>query len=139
MVEEMGARRRRLRLSLGDRGHSLFEFLLLSGLMIGSLGLVLRPWMVEAAPWGLAIPVLFLAGHLLLETRRQGAMRAAASEEAAEKLRRGYDWASVLWGLFCALAGVAAFIIAFSAEPAPPEQQDGWAPPESSVSVDILP
>lgn len=138
MLEEMGARRKRLRLSMGDRGQSLFEFLILSGLVIGSLGMVLRPWMAEAAPWGFAVPVLFLAGHVLMEMRRQQAMRAA-NDDAAEKIQRNYDWASVLWGLFCALAGIAAFIIAFSAEPAPPEQPEGWSPPESSVSVDILP
>ncbi|MGE0597168.1 MAG: hypothetical protein AB7P07_12450 [Hyphomonadaceae bacterium] len=138
MFDEVVARRRRLRAVMGDRGQSISEFLVLAGLAIGSLGLILRPWMAAAAPWGFAIPVLFLAGYVLIEARRQRAM-AATSAEAAGALARKYDWGFVLWSLFCAVLGAAAFVIAWGAEPAPPPEPDAWIPPDGAVSVEISP
>jgi hypothetical protein len=136
LFEEMGARRRRLRAAFGDRGQAIFEFLIMAGLALGSLGLLVRTWMPAAAPWGFALPFVFLAGFFLIELRRQRARAAAADPEA---LRRGYDWAALLWSLFCALSGAAAFVIAWTAEPAPPPEENVWTPPESSVPVDISP
>ena len=135
MFEEMGARRRRLREAFGDRGQSIFEFLIMSGLALGSLGLFVRPWMAEAAPWGFALPPAYLAGYVLIERRRQ---RASAGAADAEQVRRNYDWATLLWSLACALGGAAAFMIAWGAEPAPVEEEV-WTPPESSVPVDMSP
>lgn len=132
----MGARRRRLRASLGDRGQAIAEFLVLGGLAIGSLGLFVRPWMPAAAPWGFAIPGVFLIGYLLIEARRQA--EAARAGEAAPVASR-YDWLALLFSFGCALLGAAAFVIAWSAEPAPPPELDEWAPPESAVPVDISP
>jgi hypothetical protein len=136
MFEEMGARRRRLRAVAGDRGQSVFEFLILAGLALGSLGLFVRPWMADAAPWGFTLPFVYLAGYFLIEARRQ---RAMAGAEDGEPLRRQYDWAALLWSLACARAGAAAFVIAWGAEPPPPPEPDVWTPPESSVPVDISP
>jgi hypothetical protein len=135
MFNEMGARRRRLRGALGDRGQALVEFLVLGGLLLGSLGLFVRPWMAAVTPWGFVLPFVFLAGYLLIETRRQ---RAAAQAEDADAVRRQYDWGVLLWSLACTLLGVAAFVIAWSAEP-PSDEEDIWTPPESSVSVEISP
>lgn len=136
MFDEMGARRRRLRAALGDRGQALAEFLVLGGLFAGSLGLFVRPWMPEAAPWGFFLPFVFLAGFGLIESRRQSGLPQDAS--AAEP-SVSHDWIVLLWSLGCALAGAAAFVIAWSAAPAPAPVEDVWAPPESAVAVDISP
>jgi CHASE2 domain-containing sensor protein len=188
MFTEMGARRKRLRAQFGDRGQALTEFLVLGGLAIGSVGLFVREWMPAAAPWGFALPFVFVVGALLIEARRQAAaalfqrrlpetnagldaqewvrleaeMRAdersaVFQEQAKEKFdaeadaRRQYrtdnpalivapqyDWAALLWGFACALAGAAAFVIAWSAEP-PPVDDGIWRPPEGSVASDIVP
>ncbi|MGE0740321.1 MAG: hypothetical protein AB7O98_03190 [Hyphomonadaceae bacterium] len=167
MFNEMGARRRRLRAALGDRGQGLTEFLVLAGLGVGSLGLFVRDWMPAAAPWGFALPFVFLIGYVLIDVRRQFAMSSARVQlghaaEAARSVARGersdmpmivdeegrkitdrtessYDWVVLLWSFGCALAGAAAFVIAWSAEPPAPAEEQIWTPPESSVSVDISP
>ncbi len=137
MFGEITARRRRLRASLGDRGQGVAEFLVLAGLGVGSIGLFVREWMPGAAPWGFALPFVFLIGYGLIEYRRQ-ATTARDGADAA-KISASYDWIALLWSFGCALAGAAAFVIAWSAEPPPPPQEDIWAPPENSVPVDILP
>lgn len=137
MFNEMGARRRRLRAALGDRGQGLFEFLVLAGLGVGSLGLFVRDWMPAAAPWGFALPFVFLIGYVLIEYRRQAALAREGTDP--ERVRFGYDWFALLWSLGCALAGAGAFVIAWTAEPPPPPQEDVWTPPESAVPVDISP
>jgi hypothetical protein len=131
LFEEMGARRRRLRTALGDRGQALAEFLVLGGLAVGSLGLFVREWMPAAAPWGFALPFIFVIGFLLLDARRQASLKRAS---APEKIGPAYDWIVLLWSFGCALAGAAAFVIAWSAQP--PEY---WTPPENAVSVDMSP
>jgi len=133
MFTEMGARRRRLRASLGDRGQALTEFLVLGGLAVGSLGLFVRPWMPAAAPWGFWLPAVFIVGFLLIEARRQAAARAAEPETLSTR----YDWIALGWSFGCALLGAAAFVIAWSA--APPAPPEDWSPPNSAVSVDISP
>ncbi len=136
MFEEMGMRRRRLRTVFGDRGQAIFEFLIMAGLALGSLGLLVRTWMPAAAPWGFALPFVFLAGYVLIERRRQRAHAGAAEPDIVQ---RNYDWAALLWSIACALAGAAAFVIAWGAEPPAPPQEEIWTPPESSVPVDISP
>lgn len=136
MFAEMGARRRRLRAILGDRGQGLTEFLVLGGLAIGSLGLFARPWMAAAAPWGFAVPVVFLIGYVLIEARRQAALRRDGAEP--EKVATSYDWGVLLWSLACVLTGAAAFIIAWGAEP-PSEEEPIWEPPAGSVIIEMTP
>lgn len=136
MFSEMGARRRRLRAAFGDRPQALAEFLVLGGLGLGSLGLFVRPWMPAAAPWGFWLPLVFVAGYLLIEVRRQGGVRAGQPEGRAAST---YDWATFLWSFGCALAGAAAFVIAWSAQPPAPPAEEIWTPPESAVSVEISP
>lgn len=132
----MGARRRRLRVAFGDRGQAVVEFLVLAGLAIGSLGLLVRPWMAGAAPWGLALPFVFAAGYVLIEARRQAAFARGGEPQG---MSPAYDWAAFLWAFACALAGAAAFVIAWSAAPPAPPQEEIWTPPESAVSVDMSP
>jgi hypothetical protein len=136
LFAEMGARRRRLRSAFGDRGQALIEFLLLGGLAIGSLGLYVRAWMPAAAPWGLGVPLVFALGFLLIEARRQSEIRAG---QGAEQVASMYDWAALLWSFACALAGIAAFVVAWNAQPPAPPVEDIWSPPENAVSVEISP
>lgn len=132
--DELGERRRRLRKSLGDRGQALASFAVLAGLMLGSIGLYLKPWMIGVSPWGFGVPVLFVIGYLLIEWRRQADLARSETEALATR----YDWTARLFSLACALAGSAAFVIAFSSEPPAPHIEE-WTPPESAVSVDISP
>jgi len=138
MFEEIGARRRRFRLAFGDRGQALAEFLTLAGLAVGSLGLFVRPWMPAVASWGFALPVVFVLGHLLLEWRRQ-AKPTPEDEDDAEARATKYDWGAFLFSMACAVAGVAAFVIAISSEPAPPAVDEGWQPPDGVVQSIIVP
>jgi hypothetical protein len=133
MFAEMGARRRRLRAALGDRGQALVEFLVMGGLAVGSLGLLVRPGMAGSAPWGFALPFVFLVGYLLIEARRQRALAAAGDAETA---RRGYDWGVLLWSMACALSGAAAFVIAWTAQP---HVEEEWVPPAGAISTEISP
>lgn len=135
LVSEMGARRRRLRGSLGDRGHSLVDFLIMGGILVGSLGLFVRPaYMPAAAPWGFALPFLFVAGYLLIDTRRQASLAKGAD---AAKVASNYDWIVLLWSFGCALVGLAAFVIAWTSEPEQPVDPLDWTPPENALEVDI--
>lgn len=134
LFDELGERRRRLRLSLGDRGQALASFAILAGLALGSLGLFLRPWMAGVAPWGFAVPIVFLIGYVIIDWRRQAALAQGGD---AGKVASTHDWAARLFSLACALAGAAAFVIALTSEPV--EQIEEWTPPESAVSVDISP
>lgn len=136
MYTEISARRRRLRSALGDRGQGLTEFLILGGLMIGSVGLFVREWMPGAAPWGFAVPFVFLLGYGLIEFRRQAAL---ARGDEPEKTSTNYDWLTLLWSLACALAGAAAFVIAWTAAPPVDPNDEIWSPPRSAVPVDISP
>jgi hypothetical protein len=133
--DELGERRRRLRKSLGDRGQALASFAVLAGLMLGSLGLYVKPWMIGVASWGFAVPVVFVIGYVLIEWRRQAVLASGAAPEATAT---SYDWTTRLFALACALAGAAAFVIAFSSEPPAPHIEE-WTPPESAVSVDMSP
>jgi hypothetical protein len=135
LFDELGERRRRLRKSLGDRGQALASFAILAGLVLGSLGLFVRSWMIDVAAWGFAVPAVFVLGYLLIDWRRQAVLAAGAD---AEKTAATYDWTARLFSFACALAGGAAFVIALTSEPAPPQIEE-WTPPESTVSVDISP
>ena len=135
MFAEMGARRRRLRAVFGDRGQALVEFLVLGGLMVGSLGLFVREGMIRTAPWGFGLPIVFVIGFAFIEARRQARLRAGA--EAAKTSTRN-DWIVILWGFGCALLGVAAFVLAWTGQTRTAPQQE-WQPPREAVDVDISP
>lgn len=135
LFDELGERRRRLRKSIGDRGQALASFAILAGLMLGSIGLFVRTWMVSVAPWGFALPFIFVIGYLAIDWRRQATLASGAD---AGKTAATYDLTARLFAFACALAGAAAFVIAISSEPPAPQIEE-WAPPENAVSVDISP
>jgi protein-S-isoprenylcysteine O-methyltransferase Ste14 len=133
---ELVARRRRLRKALGDRGQGLFELFVLGGLLLGSVGLFYQPWMLPAAAWGLAAPVLFVALYLLLYARRQRALAAAADPEP---IRRRADWAALAVTLACAFLGYAAFAVGVMADPRPRPEVPAWRPPADAIDTEIHP
>jgi hypothetical protein len=137
MIEEIGARRRRFRLAFGNWGQALSEFLTFAGLAVGSFGLFVRPWMPDVASWGFAVPVVFVLGHLLLEWRRQ-AKPTPEDKDDAETRTSKYDWGAFLFSLACAVAGLAAFVIGISSEPAS-VVDEGWQPPTGAVQSTIVP
>lgn len=144
MFAEVGPRRKRMRESLGDWGEGLSGFVLLGGLVVGSLGLFARPWMLGIAPWGMAMPFVWGAGYALIDWRRQAAIARVTIvdtdhevgnvDAVREQISRTYDWIALLWGLACAIAGIAAFVMSWTPPPAPE-----WQPPAGAVSVDISP
>ncbi len=125
-----------MRGAFGDRGHSLIEFSVLSGLVLGSFGLLLFPWMAGAAPWGFAAPVLFIGGYVYLDHRRQAAL---ARGGAAESIERVYDLSVLALALSAAAMGAAAFVIAWNAIPATPSDPHIWSPPADAVDADLAP
>ena len=141
LFAEFAARRRRLRAALGERGQSLIEMAILGGLVLGSLGLFILPWMARQAPWGLAVPFVFVLGYGLLDWRRQQALTVAAPETAARVTRR-HDIGALLLSLACAGAGAAAFVTGFNAPPgsAPPAPvEETWQPPPDALELEIAP
>jgi len=135
LFDELGERRRRLRKSIGDRGQTFASFAVLAGLMLGSLGLYVKAWMIDVAAWGFFVPLVFVIGYLLIDWRRQATLAGGAD---ADKTAATYDMAARLFSFACALAGAAAFVIAFTSEPPAPQIEE-WTPPDSAVSVDISP
>ena len=141
LFAEFAARRRRLRAAAGERGQSLIEMAILGGLVLGSFGLFILPWMARAAPWGLAVPVIFMLGYGALDWRRQQAL-TTATPEAAPRVMRRHDIAALLFSLACAGAGAAAFVTGFNAPPRtapPPPVEEVWQPPPDALELEIAP
>lgn len=128
LFQELSARRTRLRRALGDRGQSLFEFVVLGALVLSSLGLYLRPWMAAAAPWGFAAPFVFVAGYLLLDLSRQ--------RDNGVNGRR-HDLLALGWTLLCCAVAIATFVLALLSEPPPPPEPPAWQPPEDVEIFDL--
>jgi hypothetical protein len=135
-IDEALARRRRIASTIGPLAQGLFDLALLGGVVIGSLGLFSFPWMPEAAPWGFAIPVIYLAGHLLLDARRQASL---AMGQDGETVKERGDLFAVLFSLAAAAVGAATFAYALSQEPEPPPPPppEEWSPPENAPELDI--
>ncbi|MDZ4691767.1 hypothetical protein [Terricaulis sp.] len=135
LFSEINARRRRLRGALGELGQGIVEFLIMGGILVGSVGLFVRPhYMPAAAPWGFALPFVFIAGYLLIDARRQASLARGVD---AAKVTSGSDWVALLWSFGCALVGLAAFVVAWTAEPEAPVDPLDWTPPEHALEVDI--
>jgi hypothetical protein len=138
-IHEALARRRRIATTVGPLAQGIFDLALLAGVVLGSLGLFMRPWMAAAAPWGFGLPVVALAGHFLLEARRQQSERLGLDPDTVKE--RG-DLFAVLFSLACAAIGFATFAYAYSQQPAPPpapppQPAEVWTPPENVIDLDI--
>lgn len=140
-LDEALARRRRIATTIGPRMQSLFDLLILGGVALGSGGLFLRYWMLPAAPWGLALPVIFVAGHLWLDWRRQNAPTSNLSKDEAEEARQRTDLYAVGFGVVCAVIGAFTFFYAWGQEPPgqyePPAQAEEWTPPPDVLESEI--
>ncbi len=135
-IAEVMARRRRIASTIGPLAQGIFDLALLGGVVIGSLGLLIYPWMPLAAPWGFALPIVYVAGHLLLDRRRQASL---ARGEGAEAVKERGDLFAVLFSLACAGLGAVTFVYALSQKPPPPPPPpaEEWTPPEQVIELDI--
>jgi hypothetical protein len=119
MLDELGARRRRLTRKFSPFLGGLLEFAMLGGLVLGVAAVPL------GRPWG-ALPLLgWLAGYIVLDRRRQAALAAGGEPEAVQ---RSSD-PTVLW-LTIALAalGFWVFLGAMQAK-----EREGWQKPEDPL------
>jgi hypothetical protein len=134
--DEVMARRRRIASTIGPLAQGIFDLALLGGVVIGSLGLFSFPWMPAVAPWGFALPVVYLVGHGLLDARRQAALGAGHDPEEVKE--RG-DLFAVLFSMAWAALGAATFMYALQQEPEPPPPPpaEEWTPPENVPELDI--
>lgn len=127
---------------------------ILGCMVAGSLGLLLAPYMLAAAPWGLAIPLVFAGGYAWLDYHRQRAVAAVADETpvpddegrpylpALRRVTGAFDAMAAALALICAVAGAGAFTIGYRAAPqppAPPAMEDNWTPPENALETDVAP
>jgi hypothetical protein len=132
--EEFFARRMRLRRAIGERSASLFEFAVLSGLVLGILGPLLFPWGPFPAWWGVLPLVFFVIGLVALDARRRRDLSAGADEE---KARKRHD----RFALAVALAAPLLGAVAFTAAALSPEPTIQLGPeydtPEDAVYLDL--
>jgi hypothetical protein len=129
-VEEAIRRRQRIASAISGRGQIALDIVFIGGLFLGTIGMLVRPWMAATAPWGfLALPAA-LAGHLLLDARRQAALRRDQDEI---RVRKRADRMAVAWSAFCALIGASAFFYAWPEPPPtlePAGEEEMWVPPK---------
>lgn len=131
---EVAARRKRLRKAVGDGRASLFEFALLTGLMLGIASPTFGPKHFPGVWLAAALPALLVAGYVMIETNRRAQIARGASEAAVAPAsdRRA------LWFLVAvAAAGYLTFVWALLA-PAPFELVPD-APPPGALEVTIGP
>jgi hypothetical protein len=117
---ELTAQRMNLRKRLNESRASLIEFGLLGCLILGSVGLLVPERGFAVAPWGVAIPFVYMVGMIVAELIRQ---RALKTPEDGLRMRRGYGRVTGAIGLVCAAAGMATFIHALThGQPVPPPE-----------------
>lgn len=117
-ASELFAQRMNLRRRLNENRATLIEFGVFMCMILGSAGLIVPKRGFEVAPWGVAIPALYLVAMLGAELIRQSALRKGGEAVA---MRRGYGRVTGAIGLFCAAAGLATFIHAVThGQPLPP-------------------
>jgi hypothetical protein len=126
-ISELGRQRMNLRKRLNESRASLIEFGLLTCLMLGSIGLLVPERGFAAAPWGVAIPIMYLAAMAVVEIVRQ---RAIKQPEDVVRMRRGYGRVTGLIGFLSAAAGMATFVHAII-------HGQPLSPPDAPVPEDL--
>jgi hypothetical protein len=128
LFEELAARRRRLREAVGRRA-DLVEFAVIGGLALAAFTPIFNEHAPSAARWALAIPVAFALGYVLLDWRRQAALKAGRAGPAHDRL-------ALYWMIAVPALGAAAFV---AAALAPPPPADRFAVPSGgrALAVDI--
>jgi hypothetical protein len=130
---EFVARRKRLRKALGDGRASLFEYVILLGMVLGVAAPGFGPKGFVGALYGPLLPALLIAGYLLLDAGRQRVVARGGDESLSPAFDRRALW-------FCvavAAIGYATFVWALLA-PAPFELVP-TEEPASALSVTIGP
>ena len=124
--DEFVARRERMRAAFGDRGGTLLEFALFSGVVAGAFAAVLGEWR------GLGPLIAVVAGYLLLDISRQRALAAGADET---QVRRRHD--RLVFALVAAMAALGAGFLVLAMRP--PPHHFTHPPPGVPLNVDIAP
>jgi preprotein translocase subunit SecG len=120
MFEELAERRLRLHKAVRAFTAGLIEFFVLGGLTLGVLAVWLRQ------PLGVLPLIGFIVGCLLIEQRRQAALKAAVAAGGDELLvRRRSDMQVLAVSIAMALAGFLVFGLAMAAK-----EKEGWVTPE---------
>ena len=131
---EFGARRKRLRKALGDGRASLLEYVLLLGLVLAIASPSFGPKHFVGGYFGPALPLLLVAGYVLLDANRQTLIARGQAEEA---VRPAFD-RRVLW--FCiAVAGIGYLTFVWALFAPSPFELVPDAPPPGAVEVTIGP
>jgi hypothetical protein len=138
-MQEAIARRVRIASTIGPKMQGIFDVMIIGAVTLGSAGLFAQPWMLAAAPYGLALPVVFLVGHVLLDTRRQKTPINHLHKDEQEEARNRTDLYAVGWGVACAALGALIFFYAWGQEPPPPPAPaaEQWEPPPNVLESEI--
>lgn len=131
---EFAARRLRLRKALGDGRGSLFEYVLLLGVILGVASPGFGPKGFAGALYGPLLPVLLIAGYVLIDAGRQ---RVAARGGDEDAVRAAFDRRTLWLCVAVAAIGYVTFVWALLA-PAPFELAPEEEPP-GALNVTIGP
>ena len=131
---ELGARRKRLRKAIGDGRASLLEYVLLLGVVLGVASPSFGPKHFVGAYAAPVLPVLLIAGYLVIEANRQTLI---ARGQAAEAVRPANDQRVLRFLIAVAVIGYLVFVWALLAPP-PFELAPEEAPP-GALEVTIGP
>jgi predicted secreted protein len=115
-LEEFGDQRRRLRRFAKEPRASLIEFTLFAGFVLAALGPIIVAHGYRAAPWGPAVPFLFLAAAVWSYSRLRPNLGGV--EEAPARQR--HDRVVLAAAIIVSAIGVATFWWAMrNGQPAP--------------------
>lgn len=131
---EFAARRGRLRKALGDGRASLLEYVILLGVILGIASPGFGPKGFLGAQYGPLLPVLLIAGYVLIDLSRQRVVARGAAEDA---VRAAFDRRALWFCLAVAAIGYLTFVWALLA-PAPFELAPEEAP-TGALNVTIGP
>lgn len=125
MLDELGARRRRLAKNFSPILGGLIEFALFGGLVLGVAAAFL------GRPWGVLPMVGWLVGYFLLDRRRQAALAAGAATEAVQGPSD-----KLAFGLTAGLAALGLWVFVGAVQV---KDQEGWQPPAEEIppAVDL--